>query len=270
MLLDPHFIKFEDPKRELYLTFSAVVDKKGSEYISNIQKKIREIMEKEEILKDLEIKEGIEDLHGRIERRDRFIYQYPKDRLHFSIVNFATYEIVYLDKFDEARNNISHTINFEDLEKEVCNFKKLFNEEISKDEFMVEIKRIYLPAGVKDSLTLNAFPFPLEDGFFKNLKRIRGLTKKKINKEQISHEIEIKAYPKDDFQYFALNMFRFIDSNNIPEKERFLSKAEGFYKKIEKINKDLKEKKPIIKMEPCIVVSDPYLANKKPWNTDCQ
>lgn len=268
MLVDPHFIKFEKPKNELYLTFSAVIKKEDNECILNIQKTIIKIVKEEKILKDLGIEEERKDLYGRIEKGDRFIYKYPRDKLHFSIVNFATYKIVSLDRFEKARDSISHTINFEKLKDEVCNFEKLFNEEVSKNEFKVEIRRIYLPSGVEDSLALNAFS--LGGRFFKNLKSIVGLTENKINQNQISHEIEIKAYPKDDFQYFALNMFRFIDSENKPEKERFLDRCRGFYKKIEDINKDIKIFPFTIKMKPCIVISDPYLANKEPYKIDCQ
>jgi hypothetical protein len=146
-------------------------------------------------------------------------------------------------------------ISLEDLYKTSSLLENKFKE--------VMIRRIYLPAGIEGSLALNAFPTKKE--FFINLEKIVKETRKKMNTKElpISHNLEIKAYPKENYQYFALNIFRFIDRDDIP-----INRKDNFYKKIEKVNSKLKKNPIKIKMKPCIVISDPYLANDKP-QIDC-
>jgi hypothetical protein len=262
-LLHPHFIKFEKPKNELNFTFSAVVDKKENKRILDIQKETIKIIKKEEMLKDLEIEKKRNGFYKRIARGDRFIYKYPSDRLHFSIVNFTTYDIISLKDFDKARGAVEKTTNFRKLKTKIKNFKKLFLQSLENKFKEVMIRRIYLPAGIEGSLALNAFPTKKE--FFINLEKIVKETRKKMNTKElpISHNLEIKAYPKENYQYFALNIFRFIDRDDIP-----INRKDNFYKKIEKVNSKLKKNPIKIKMKPCIVISDPYLANDKP-QIDC-
>jgi len=268
MLLHPHFIKFEKPKNELYLTFSAVVDEKNNKYILNIQKKIIKIVKEEEMLKDLGIEEERKCLYKRIKREDRFIYKYTPKRLHFSIFNFVTYNIVDLVKFEDERKIIESTIDFEKLKNEAKKFKDNFSTKLLNKDNLIEVKigGIYLSGGIDGSLTLKAFP--IKPSFFEKLKKITETKIKEMAKRDlpISDDVKIKACPEKNYQYFALNIFRFIDRNDPPP----FNQGGSFYKKIEKINKDIKEKKPIIKMKPCIIISDPYLANESPeLKADC-
>lgn len=266
MFLHPHFIKFEKPKNELYLTFSAVVKDNEKNKILKIQKNVAKIIKKEKTLGDLEIEEKRDGLYKRIERGDRFVYKYPLDRLHFSMVNFATYDIrkniVSLQDFDKAREFIENTANFRGLKKKIKNFKKLFLKSLEGKSIKVEIRRVYLSGGIEGSLALNAFP--IKEKFFENLDRITENKIKEIDSEDLPlpHNIEIKAHPKKNYKYFALNIFRFIDRN-----DNHFNQGGSFYKKIEKINKDFK--RFTIKMKPRIVVSDPYLANNEPTKIDC-
>ncbi len=269
MLLHPHFIKFEKPENRLSLSFSAVAKKEDRKRISDIQKEIKKIVKKEEMLKDLGIEEEREGLYKRIKRGDRFIYKYPPESLHFSIVNFATYDTgknaVSLRDFDDVRKNIEDTANFEKLRANIEIFKGSFLREVlENNEFIdVQIGRIYLPAGIEGSLALNAFP--KTKCFFTNLGKIVEETRKRMDTEKlpVSHNLKIKAYSEKNYQYFALNIFRFIDRD-----ENHFNQGGTFYKKVEKINSS--GKFPFkLKMKPCIVISDPYLANDEPAKIDC-
>ena len=141
-LLHPHFIKFEKPKNELNLTFSARVVEKGEKKILDFfQKEIENIIKKQKMLKDIEIEDSLGSLRKRIKRGDRFIYRYPPRRLHFSIVNFATYEIRNLSKFNEVSKKIKEKANFESLKDKIEEFKGQFQKSIK-----VKIEGIYLPA----------------------------------------------------------------------------------------------------------------------------
>lgn len=255
--LHPHFIKFEKPKNELYLTFSAIVDEKCRSRILKIQDKIEKIIKKEEFLKDLGIEKERKGLNKRIARGDRFIYKYPTESLHFSIVNFATYNIISLQDFDNARKIIEKTTNFKKLKTKIKDFTTILLK-FRK----VKIRRIYLSAGIENSLALNAFPDNKD--FFEILEKEGECIKKKMAKDLINNDFKIKAYPKENFRYFALNIFRFID-----RKEFTFNQRGSFYKKIEEeINLKLKKNPIVIKTESCIVISDPYLANDKP-QIDC-
>lgn len=275
-MLDPHYIKFENPKRELYLTFSArIKNNPGKQRVLDIQEEVRGIIKKRKNLKGLEIERTRENLYRLIEKKEegehkgnRFIYQYPKDRLHFSIVNFAVYKIVCFNRFEKARGNIEKTNNFKSLLKEAFNFQRLFNEvfnkKISKKGFRVRVERIYLPGGIENSLALNVFPVD-PPNFFKKLDSIVKLVKINLDEKLISHQIKIKAYPENNYRYFAMNIFRFIDSRNVSEEKRFLPGMKNFYRELKKINNSIKKSPFEIKGEPQIVISDPYLANKNPY-----
>jgi hypothetical protein len=254
-MLHPNFIQFEKPKNELYLTLSAVVSKGDQKTIKNIQNKIEGFVKKSDKLKYLAIESKVKDLHDKItEGEDRFIYRYPLHTLHSSIINLATYTNISFKDFEKSRKIIQNTDNFKKLyqrNKHINNFLKKYK------SIEVTIKRIYLPAGIENSLALNIFP--KEKTLFDELEKTRKEIEKKLNKEKnpISHNVEIKAFPKKNHQYLALNIFRFID------REKFLINEGGtFYSKIEEINSKLTEIE--IKMNPCLVVSDPYLSNDDP------
>ena len=261
-MLRPDYIKFEKPKNELYLTFSAIPCKDSIENILDIQKDIEGIIKNNKGLKCIDFLNKKEDLHKRISNlyRGKFIYRYPKDTFHFSIVNFATYDIVSLNDFEIARKNIERTDNFIELREEIKNFKKRFEAvvlENKSNEFTVEIRRIFLPGGIENSLALNVFP--TDENFFKNLECITKEAEGRINKKFLTHDLKIKAHPEKSPAYFVLNLFRFID------KEESYFEQQNFYEEIEKINKNLKENFIKIKAKIRIVVSDPYLSNPNPW-----
>lgn len=255
MFLHPHFIKFEKPKNELNLTFSAMVDSEDIKAILDIQDKIKKIIEKSDELKYINVEETTDGLYKKIFNQNRFIYKYPQHTFHFSIVNFATYDIVALNKFESAREIIEKTDNFNNLKTAVKGFKDNLIKKISKDNIEVRIEKIYLPGGIENSLTLNVSP--VDGNFFTDLKTTKADTEKTINENLIYHDLKIKAYPDEDYRYFALNVFRFIDKNNTP-----LNEAGIFYQGLEKINKEIKKEN--LRMKLCIVVSDPYLANNNP------
>lgn len=257
-MLHPHFIKFEKPKNNLYLTFSAVVDSNSRKILLDIQDKVEEIIKKSDGLKCVDLEKTKEGLYKKISGQNRFIYRYPGDTLHFSILNFATYNIVTLCNFEGARKIIKNTANFRELIKEIKKFKNSFTKKVEK----VRIERIYLPGGIEGSLALSVLPVTINGKLFEDLNSIKKNTEREMNKKLISHDLKIKAYPEGDCKYFALNIFRFIDKD-----DTLLDQGGSFYQEIEKINQEIK--KETIKIKPCIVISDPYLANNEPTKIDC-
>lgn len=166
-----------------------------------------------------------------------------------------------MNDFDEEKKDIKETENFKRIREEIIpEFKNLFDEKVNKESFNVEIKRIYLPGGIEKSLALNVVP--QSKCFFKCLEEISEGIKGKMNKKWIDHDFKIKAYPEKDYQYFALNIFRFI--SNI-ENDIIHAENENFYKEFKKVKiKNKKEEKITIKMKTIAVISDPYLAKHEP------
>ena len=119
-------IKFEEPKGELYINLSVLLEsgennaKNGLERIINIQNNIKGI-----INNNIKLIEGTDELLEEIEKLDGeegFIYQYPKDRLHFSFINFLTFEILDGD-FKEMRRIIEETELFKNLKSIIKEIK---------------------------------------------------------------------------------------------------------------------------------------------------
>lgn len=257
-LLHPNYLKFEKPKNELYLTLSALVDKSYYSEIVRIQNRITSIISKHALTKKIVLVRNCNQLVNDFRSVGRLIYIYPKERLHISIFSLATYNIVNLHEFDTAREVIEDTPNFNKLKRIIIGFKDDFTRQIlsNNEEINVKIKGLFLPAGLEGSISLSVFPN--SSGFSYNLNKFKKHVQTQLDKELLANEFKIKAYPEQTPQYFALNIFRFIDN-----AEYVTNIGPEFYSQLRSVSEIIEEKPIDINMIPCITISDPYLSNKK-------
>jgi len=242
-------IKFEKPKEELYLTLSVILQ----ENIENNNDAINKIINiQKNLINNNEVIKDANKLQSRLQNlKNKIIYQYPKGRLHFSVINFLTFKLVNHKSFKNRADNIKKQKYFKDIKKIVKSIKPKIKEVDSR------IKRIYAPKRIGSSLALNLYIDNFD--WFKNLEKIKEKIKKEFLSNSIpNNEVEIKAYPEDIYEYFAINIFRFINKN-----EQFFYKLDNIYEKIKKENKKLRNNPISFKIKKfTLVISDPYLANK--------
>lgn len=251
IFLHPNFIKFEKPENKLFLTVSALIKKEYRKDILDIQNRIEKIIKEKTNLKNLSIEKDKDNLsYNKIINRGDFIYRYPEDTFHFSIANFLTYNIVE-ENFNDSKEIIREDNTFKSALEKARNFKNKLGTETIK----TEIKRIYIPGGIESSIAVNVFP---EQSFLEKLKEKRKFMETELVKDLIYNDFGIKAYPQDNFQYFALNIFRFIS------KKESKMKNKNLRNELLEINKNLNKNPITAEFKINIVISNPYLSNKNP------
>lgn len=238
--MNPYFIKFEKPKKELYLTVSCLISDNNNRII-NIRDDILSIINNEKL--------NIISFEGEnYKEYEQVIAKYKEDRLHFSLINLLTYELNGNLDFETMREKL-RTNGF--FLKAISEGKEIMQK--IKIERRGKIKNIYFPQSIENSITCNLY---LNDkdtsfiNFFKNYKT--GI-------EEIDNNKKIKINPGNNF---SVNIVRFINNG----KEDYYLKSE-LYKKIEEINLELKNEPIEISFDLRLVISNPYLSNRYPWIT---
>lgn len=238
--MNPYFIKFEKPKKELYLTVSCLISDNNNRII-NIRDDILSIINNEKL--------NIISFEGEnYKEYEQVIAKYKEDRLHFSLINLLTYELNGNLDFETMREKL-RTNDF--FLKAISEGKEIMQK--IKIERRGKIKNIYFPQSIENSITCNLY---LNDkdtsfiNFFKNYKT--GI-------EEIDNNKKIKINPGNNF---SVNIVRFINNG----KEDYYLKSE-LYKKIEEINLELKNEPIEISFDLRLVISNPYLSNRYPWIT---
>jgi len=231
--MNPYFIKFEKPKEELYLTISCLVKSEDKRLISS----------RDRIIKLLENKLSVINLDGEnYKDYEKVVAKYKEDRLHFSLMNLLTYEINENFDFETLREGLEVNdffIKAKEKGKEIMSKIKIKNEG--------EIKNIYFPQAIENSIAYNVYLNDEDTSFIKSFNYYRTGIKEIDNN---SNKIKIHG------DNFAINIVRFINNDN---KDYYLKI--DLYKEIEKINFDLRKKPIKVTFDLELVVSNPYLSN---------
>jgi len=238
-------IYFEQSEKNIYITLLSKIINVSE--IIKIQKKIRDIIACDKELKKIKTINKPEELRKIIKRdnHEAIIYQYPKCRIHASIVNIYTEKNLHTKCFnkraEEIKNNLKDFIKAtKGLEENVCG-------SLNDKSIDFWIKRIYLESPIKGSIALNIFPHSCD--FFEKIEKTR---------KEFKYNTSIKAHPSPNYEYLVINIFRFIRGN----KEYNISADRNFYEEIKQIS-DRLEKNPIkIQIKPRVVFSDKYFSNE--------
>ena len=237
-------INFEIPKCKMFLTFSAIIknnDHNGIDGIVKLQNEIKDkIVEINSLPKKIIYKK--EDLYSEIKSGSSFIYKYPEERIHFSIVNYGSCllnEICNFDDFEHRKNNYQQSNDYKKQLQSMIDFRERFYR-FFPCEADFKIKGIYLPKIIENSVALQAFPG--DKLFFKKLSD--------------ATDLNIKACPLPE--YFPINIFRFISGDN----DLSVDDCNILLNFLIDLNKALVSDPIKIKVRPEIVISDNYLANK--------
>jgi len=261
------YINFEKQKNSLYFTLSVILkenyktyqNQKAIKALIDIQKRSINAIQKDKKITPIT---GINQFKKILkEGKESIIYQYPLDRLHFSLFNFPSLCRNLGDKdFEKERKNIEKGEKdfFQKIKMEMERIKM----ETEKFPASARICKIYIPSQkiIGGSLALNIYPE--DQDWFSRLENIKEDVKKRLSKQNIQDgTIDIKAYPDGSGnRNFAINIIRFIDSD-----ERRIENCYNFYKEIEDINKELKNDSISFRIETITpVISDPYLSNNSP------
>ncbi|HRR95003.1 MAG TPA: hypothetical protein P5083_02610 [Candidatus Paceibacterota bacterium] len=246
---NPYPIKFEKRKNEQYLTISCIIKDTEEKCIEKIQNTLWEELNNK--FGDVKFAKDREELNEETDK-SLIIYKYQPDRIHFSLLVITTKSIPQYSQFEDISKLLKEEQSFKEIQSLLT---KIIQEEISLNkEFPKtgQIKRIYFPQKIEGSIALNIF---IDN--FKVLKNLEGKIKERLSKYSLEGEIKLKMYEE---KYFAINLIRFISK----EKDNCF-KDSSIYKKIEKINKILKERPINVSFEARPTISDPYLSNKKPF-----
>ncbi len=251
-------VKFEEIKKELNFTISVILGKQNNKdtfkRIIDYQEQIRRDIRDNSVIEIIKLNE----FRKAIQDKPEFIYLYPKERLHFSFINLLTFELGDVE-FKDAEESITKTKLYEKIKEIMKEIKLKINMPIP-----AKIKRIYIPKRIENYIECNIF---LDDPklFTEKLKDHYKYTKEKLLQEGIPNkDVKIKAYSNEKeeiakykFEYFAVNIFRFLS-----QKEQILKGWDFLYNKIETINKEIKENPLDFKIHflDCII-SDAYLSN---------
>lgn len=245
-------INFEIPKCKMFLTFSAIIknnDHSGIDGIVKLQNEIKDkIVETDSLPKKIIYKK--EDLYSEIKSGSSFIYKYPEERIHFSIVNYGSCllnEICNFDDFERRKNNYQQSNDYKKQLQSMIDFRERFYRFFPCGADF-KIKGIYLPKIIENSVALQAFPG--DKNFFDKVSRIA------------IPEIILKNRddPRDG-KYFAVNIFRFINAKGKANIKREINSS-GLDEYLKNEKENLRNSPIAIKIIPEIVISDNYLANK--------
>lgn len=179
-------------------------------------------------------------------------YLYPRDTLHFSILNLTTFDLGV--DFASGRRFVEVQSWYKQLLKEGFVTKTLtrITELFEKTEFQIE--KIYTDNDqINNSLTLNLSCGDKKEG----LKEVESELKEEIYKKELKIPIEgFGVKPRGEF--FALNLLRFFGPPN-----SIIEDCDEFYQFVYEKNKQLSKDKPVIlhKLKPAFVISDAYLSN---------
>jgi hypothetical protein len=236
--INPYFIKFEKPKEELYLTISCLVKSKDSRFLG-YQKQLLDILfEENKTIKQITLdKENYK-------KEEVLIAQYNKDRIHFSLFNILTYELINGLSFESLRRALMQNDFFTNsLEKARGLENKI------KERGMGEIRNIYFPQKLENSIAYNLYLDEDSTVMVKELKDYEfGIREIDNNKEKL----------KIHGDNFAVNVARFINNKT----DNFYLES-NIYDKIKEINEDLVKTPIKVNFKARLVISNPYLSNEK-------
>ncbi len=220
----------EEKKETLNLTISARVFENNN---GHVLEKIEEIQ-----------KCAVQSLpsHSRIG-----IYVYPRDTLHFSILNIVSFD---LDVDFESARRVTEMRDWHQCFLEFVKVEILEKLELPRE---LDIEKFYIPdeGEIKGSLALN---LKVDDSLNKKLESVKKQARQGLLKLGVPvGKLEIKA-PKS---YFVLNILRFFG-----KRDTFIENCDAFYAYIERETENF----PItLKLEqPILVVSNSYLSNSNP------
>ncbi|MDD5012947.1 MAG: hypothetical protein PHI45_03055 [Candidatus Pacebacteria bacterium] len=235
--MNPYFIKFEKPKKELYLTISCFINNEDGRFY-----KFRDDIL--ELLKNTGL--SIIDLEGEnYKEYKQVIARYKERSLHFSLINLLTYNLNGNLDFETMKQNLKINPFFmESKEKGEEIIRKI------KIEERGEIRNIYFPQSIENSIAYNLY---LKD---EDVSFIKAFQNYKTGIKELDNNKKVKINPGDNF---SVNIIRFINN----EKEDYYLKSD-LYKKIEEINLELKNKPIKVKFDLKMVISNPYLSNNEP------
>lgn len=249
---NPYFIKFEKRKSELYLTISCIIENNS---ILNIQERLwKELREEFKEHKDIEFVEDINRLNQENNIK-LIIYKYPKERIHFSLINLLTRNDIEYSKFEEIFELLKKDDTFKNIKNDIEN---IIEKNIKKKIIEGTIKRLYFPQKIEGSIALNISIDQKEWSSY--LGSLESTIKKVLEKYCLDGEVKLKMH---NDKYFAINLIRFIN-NKSDDSFAGLCRESSIYKKINEINKELEESFKS-SFKTCFVISDPYLSNKDPF-----
>ncbi len=249
----PSKIRFWEGQKEFNLALSVIIDcqdKKHSKTIEELQ---------DEIIRGPKLKKKILFCPYTLKNG---LYKYPKDNLHFTLINFFKCKCDFSD-FGELISNKKK--RYEGIQDEII--KKIKQELPSKIE--VDVRWIFSDCddGI-DSFTLQAFP--REKGFIQKMEEIMENIKQEIlDKFNLFNPNfcltkGIKAYPKQDKRAFAINILRFL-ANSSKQKPRIedIVNRQKIINLVGKINERHTNEGPLLEKikikEICLVESDAFL-----------
>jgi len=228
-------IACEQKKQALNLTFSArLIDQGDDQMVS--------------IVTDLQ-REALKNLRPQSTLRT---YLYPRDTLHFSIINLTTFELEI--DFASGRKFIEAQFWYGDLGKIAQSTLSQMTEHFKGKEFYIE--RIYKDdkGQIENSLALN---LRCDDDVAK-LQKIADQLKENVRKKL---KMSIEGFGvKRPNKFFALNLLRFFGTpgSNIED-------CDDLYHFVDIKNEEFKQCNKIFKnLKPVFVISDAYLSNPDP------
>ena len=219
----------EKKKEKLNITLSVIIRQQNNSVFLNFIKEIQE-----QIIRYIPLNKRIQ------------IYKYPIDTIHFSLMNFTSFELDV--DFENARKII-------ELQEWYPGFLEYANEEIVKvPRTTFEFEKFFKkPDGsIKGSIALN---IKNKDNYWRDvvLKKIEDETYRKLKELKIPvNDFGIKSHG----DFFVVNLLRFFG-----EEDGFL--GESF--ELEKLMEEKRDKFPELKVVyPIVVISDQYLSNNDP------
>lgn len=215
-----------DKKTTFYLTISAIIaDNNADCEVFKIQK---------DLLKDIETTNKI----------NSGIYYYPKNRIHFSIINFEDFST---ETENEEKYRADHLEEIDKIKKIVKELNG--NKSIIPEDRNVELAYIYTCKS--DSIAVQAFPSHSLINYFNKIKTLFG--------NMGLGNVIIKGYPDDKPTRFPINIARFFREASSDEYSKLKES-------IQKYNDDFLngDKYYEIKLKKLsFVVSDNWLSNGK-------
>lgn len=191
---------------------------------------------------------------------------YPKDRLHFSLINFLTFKNIPKEKIENEVEKIKNS-------KWLASFNEIFDKEVLEPMMKLlpmqfNIKKFFLknpdyPGVLSGSLSLNAFPEQTEWKKWQNEVEtfLASLRKKtcKLVPDESKIVFEIKSTPEGAF---AINLFRFLAQSG----QEISTANDALFDFLTEENRRLKRSPIRLKLDkPELVVSDSYLWNADPF-----
>ncbi len=251
-------IAFETPARGFGVTFSARL-------CDNPESHVQKLIELQEELWSSLNREGFDCIDSESKLSDilkskefQFIYRYPKQTIHFSIINFIKGPVE--SDFDLTRTDIESQSWFNA-------FRTYIHEEVAPRlslPLQLQIYKLYTRAGnISGSITVNARP--IDGSIHRTLREISstaetglreiGVPEHFLQKDGKS-SIEVKL--RDDG--LGINILRFLS-----DQSKTIEAPVEFAAKFLEYNQQLQNNPIQVEvMQTALVFSDPYLSNRDP------